>query len=126
MGQPQEQEGQQAGLGHARAALDAAIRMRMLLEVTAALTRAATARDVAGAVASRVASTLGARAASICAIDHVTRAIDVLAAPGYDADTVARWPRFSLDAQLPIAHVARAGTAMWIERAADVAAWFSD
>jgi signal transduction histidine kinase len=110
--------------GHADAARDAATRMRQLLEVTAALTRAVTARDVAQAVATRVVRALGARAASMSVVDRASRTIEVLAAPGYDADVAARWPRFALDADVPLAHVMRTAEPLWLTSVGDTRAHF--
>jgi signal transduction histidine kinase len=47
-------------------------------------------------------------------LDRTNGEIAVLAAPGYDADAVARWPRFGLDAGMPIAHVVRTGKPLWL------------
>ena len=117
------QEGRDDGV---RAARDAAARMRQLLEVTTALTRAVTARDVAAAVATRIVRTLGAEAASVSVLDRAAGQIEVLAAPGYDEDVAARWPTFGLDADVPIAHVVRTGEPLWLDSQAGTRAHFPD
>src|SRR5699024_6119761 len=83
-----------------------------------------TARDVAQAVATRVVRALDARAASVSVVDRAGCTIEVLAAPGYDADVAAHWPRFALDADVPLAHVARTGEALWLSSVAQARARF--
>ena len=118
---PPAPEGREDGV---RAAQDAAARMRQLLEVTTALTRTVTARDVAAAVATRIVRTLDAEAASVSVLDRASGHIEVLAAPGYDAEVAARWPTFALDADVPIAHVVRTGKPLWLGSPARTRAQF--
>jgi signal transduction histidine kinase len=57
-------------------------------------------------------------------VDAASRTVEVLAAPGYDADVAAGWPRFAIDADVPIAYVVRTGDPLWLTSLATTRAQF--
>ena len=97
-----------AGEREARAAAErAASRTLRLQTVTAALSEAATASQVAAAILDQGLAALGARAGTIALLTEEGSELEILHSAGFPAEEVAPWRRFPLAAPVAIAETVR-------------------
>jgi GAF domain-containing protein/anti-sigma regulatory factor (Ser/Thr protein kinase) len=117
--------------GHERAAVAAVEaersrrRLEAIQELTASLSAAARASDVADALARGVAETLGALGGAFGLVDG-DELVVVEAGPDASRRTVAPGTRMALSTRAPIATAAREGHAVWVESQTELARAFPD
>ena len=104
-----------AAVEHARA------REEVLRRVTAALSRAVTAEEVADVIVNDCMAALGALAGVVAVQDGTTAR--VAASRGYPADVLRVGSRIALDGRLPLPWVLRTGEPRWLETRDD---WLRD
>lgn len=97
------------------AAERSAERSAALLAVAADLAESAEPAGVADAVLGHGASILGAQAGYLYRLDDSGSALEHVRTFGYPAETIARWRRIPLDANLPAATTARTGEPLWYD-----------
>jgi signal transduction histidine kinase len=93
---------------------DAADRAYRLQRVSERLAEALTAQQVLDAVLTEGLRAAEARAGAIGAISEDGETIELLAQRGYRDDVLGEYARFPVSADLPMAHVARTGRALFI------------
>jgi PAS domain S-box-containing protein len=94
-------------------------RKSRLQAVTAALSQALTAGEVADAVMAEGLPAVGAQAGSLVMLEPGTTSLTVMRAVGYSDDVLERWGSFGLDAPVPIADAVRTGEMVVIEDVAE-------
>jgi GAF domain-containing protein len=105
-----------------RAAVERArAREELLRRVTAALSRAVTAEEVADVIVVDCMAALGATAGAVAV--HEAGAATVIAARGYPEEALRVGARVPPDARMPLPWVLRAGEARWLETRDD---WLRD
>jgi PAS domain S-box-containing protein len=92
-----------------RATEEAARQITLLQNVTAALSEAMTAEQVAEVVVDRGVRALGAQSGLIALVDAEGTSLEILRSIGYLDDTMARWRRFPLDGPYPLSGAVRTG-----------------
>ena len=98
-------------------AQSSANRKSRLQTVTAALSQALTAAEVAEAVVEEGLQAVGARAGSLSVLEPGGTSLTIMRAVGYAPEAVARWQEIPLDAPVPISEVVRTGEMVLIEDA---------
>ncbi|HKG92625.1 MAG TPA: GAF domain-containing protein [Gemmatimonadaceae bacterium] len=109
-----------------RLAERAAERTARLQVLTAALAEAVTPDEAARAVVEQGIAALGAAAGLVALLTPDGAALEVVHATGYRVDVVARAPRVSRDARVPIADAVRAGEPVVVASPAELAARYPD
>jgi len=87
---------------------------------TAALLECVTPKEVIEAIVNHGLTVLGARAALVVLVNEDGKDLEVVAARGYDTDTLSPWARFPLSEPLPLSDVVRTGKPLYLE---DRASW---
>jgi PAS domain S-box-containing protein len=91
-----------------------------------ALVAATTSRDVIAAVVEHGAAAMDAAGCVVALRSRDGRSLELLGADGMPSDVEAEWKRFPIDAPTPLSYVARTGTALFLESAADWAHHFHE
>src|SRR5918999_3430814 len=91
-----------------------AARMQALQEVTAALSSALTAADVAGIVVEKGVSALNAYAGSMVLLTSDGKTLERVRAIGYPEDMLARWKQIPIDGPYPLSEAVRDRTPVFI------------
>ncbi|HVF91668.1 MAG TPA: PAS domain-containing protein, partial [Blastocatellia bacterium] len=102
-----------------RGAEDTAGRLERLQSVTAALSGALTASQVAEVIVDQGIAALGAFAGSVALVSESSGQIQIVKAIGYDRETIEKWKNIALDASTPIGDAVGAGEAVFLESHAD-------
>jgi signal transduction histidine kinase/PAS domain-containing protein len=92
----------------------AALRVHELQEVTAALSGALTAADVAAIIVDKGVTALGAYAGSMVLLTSDGKALERVRAVGYPEEMLARWQTFPLDGHIPLSEAVRERTPVLI------------
>jgi signal transduction histidine kinase len=92
----------------------AAARMQALQQVTAALSDAVTAADVAAVVVERGVSALNASAGSMVLLTSDGKTLDRVRAIGYAEEMLARWKQIPVDGPYPLSEAVRDRTPVFI------------
>jgi PAS domain S-box-containing protein len=99
-----------AAAGRARLdAEQAAMRTSRLQALSAALAAALTPNDVAVAAVREGVAAVGANAGVLALLTADGRSLEVVYSEGYEAQRVAHWRRFPIDAPAPLAEAVRTG-----------------
>ena len=118
----------QAGLAIEQAARrQAQDETRALQAVTEALAAAATPSDVGSAIVRQGVRALGARAATVYAVDEDGEELELVASEGYPREMMSAWERIPLDAATPLADAIRSGEIVACASVDEIAArypWF--
>jgi anti-anti-sigma factor len=88
-------------------------RERQMQRVSAALASAGSVPEAAQRLVNRLGEVLGASAASVYAVEP-ERGLRLVHATGYSPSLLSRYQLMRFDENVPIAHVARTGQAVWI------------
>jgi PAS domain S-box-containing protein len=107
-------------------AQSSANRKSRLQIVTAALSQALTAGEVADAVVEEGVQAVGAQACSLCLLEPGATSLTVVRAQGYPEHVLAGWREFPLDAPVPISEAVRTGEMVFIDDADEFRARFPD
>ena len=91
----------------------AAERMRRLQAVTAALSQAATPREVSATCLELGAAAVGAHGGVVAVLTDEGDALELVGALGYAADELEPWLRIPLDAEVPVSQAVRLGEPVW-------------
>ena len=91
-----------------------AARLQSLQEVTAALSGALTAEDVATIVVDKGVTALGAYAGSMVRLTSDGKSLERVRAVGYPEDMLARWQHLPIDGNVPLSEAVRDGSAILI------------
>ncbi|HEU0336251.1 MAG TPA: GAF domain-containing protein [Gaiellaceae bacterium] len=91
----------------------AAERIRRLQEVTAALSQAATPREVSATSLELAAAAFGAHGGVVAVLAPEGDALEVVWSLGYSEAELADWQRIPLDAEVPVAQAVRNGDPIW-------------
>jgi serine phosphatase RsbU (regulator of sigma subunit)/putative methionine-R-sulfoxide reductase with GAF domain len=83
-------------------------RISRLLDVTGALSQAATVSQVAEVIIDQGLGAMGARSGSLALLSEDGSEVEIVASIGYPDDVIARWKRFAASANIPIANAIRA------------------
>ena len=113
LAQRAEADAQQLAAVAARAERTVA-RLQSMQEVTAALSGALTAEEVAAIIIDKGVSALGAYAGSMVRLTSDGTSLERVRAIGYPEDTLARWQLIAADANLPLAEAVRDGSPILI------------
>jgi signal transduction histidine kinase len=109
----------------ARAAAERnADRMQRLARVAAALSSAATGKQIAEAIVQEAKAAIGADWGGVWLLDEGHTSINMLVAPGVPPSMKERVLRYPLDAENPLCLAVRLGEAVWIESWEDYARRF--
>jgi len=95
-------------------------RMKRLLDVTGALSRAATHSQVARVVIDEGLGAMGARAGALTLVSEDDSHLSIVDSIGYPPDVVGRWRRIPLDADVPLARAVRERDLVLIPSLADL------
>lgn len=96
-------------------------RTARLQQVTAALAKALTPRQVTAVVIEHGVAASSAAAGLVALVDREAGTLMVEHAAGYSQAALEEFGTIPLEAPIPMAEVARSGEAVWIESAADLA-----
>ncbi|HYP28511.1 MAG TPA: ATP-binding protein [Blastocatellia bacterium] len=102
-----------------RVAEETAHRLERLQSVTAALSGALTASQVAEVIVDQGIAAFGASAGSVAMLNAPARQIEIVKVIGYDSETVEKWKTFSFDASTPIGDAIIKGEAVYLQSDAD-------
>lgn len=78
------------------------IRIHKLQQITAALSKATTPKQVASVILSHGLKALGANAGSVCLLDSEEKTLRILRMFGYEKTVMKTWQNISLDLKLPL------------------------
>jgi GAF domain-containing protein/anti-sigma regulatory factor (Ser/Thr protein kinase) len=92
----------------------AAERVRRLQEVTAALSQAATPREVSATSLELAAAAVGAQGGVVAVVAPEGDALELVWSIGYSEAELAGWRRIPLDADVPIAQAVRRLEPVWV------------
>jgi PAS domain S-box-containing protein len=101
-------------------------RLARLQAVTAALSEALTASEVAETVLGQGLLATGAHAGSICAVTDEGRSLQVLAHAGYRPQQLDGWLTIPVAKRAPLSDAARTGRPVLLERAEELAATYPE
>ena len=101
----------------------AAERVRRLQEVTAALSQAATAREVSMTCLELGAAAVGAHGGVVALLAPDAEELELVGAIGYSEDELAPWQRIPLAAGVPVAEAVRSGAPVFVEGDEEVHAY---
>ncbi|MFO7572762.1 MAG: SpoIIE family protein phosphatase [Gaiellaceae bacterium] len=101
-------------------AAERAAETRRLQEVTAALSRAATAADVSSVCIELALEAVGADAGIVVLTRREGRSVELAASRGYEDDALEIWRGFDLDGDVPFARAINSGEAIWALADGDV------
>jgi GAF domain-containing protein/anti-sigma regulatory factor (Ser/Thr protein kinase) len=92
----------------------AAERVRRLQEVTAALSQAATPREVSATSLELAAAAVGAHGGVVAVLAPEGDALELVWSLGYSEEELAGWRRIPLDAEVPVAQAVRRVEPVWV------------
>jgi PAS domain S-box-containing protein len=90
-------------------------RVVLLYQLTAALSEALTPQQIANVIIEQGLSKLGASAGSVFLLNQDKPLLEMLAATGYEQDTVEAWQRFPVDSPVPLAECVRTQQPVWLK-----------
>jgi signal transduction histidine kinase len=100
-------------------AQEASRRATFLARASAAMSEAATPRQVAGAVLSQAIEALGARDGAVWECHPGQETLELVHVVNYPAPAIAHFNRIPLAAKVPVADAARTGSPIWLEARED-------
>jgi PAS domain S-box-containing protein len=95
--------------------------IRRLQNITASISGAASVAGIAEVVIAQAVAATDAAGGVLALIDATEGALEIVGEAGFRPGGLSRWRRFPLDAELPLAAVARTGTPIWGASAASLA-----
>jgi PAS domain S-box-containing protein len=87
--------------------------IRRLQGITAAISGSASVAEIAQVVIAQAVAATGAGGGVLALIDRSEGALEIVGESGFRPGGLDPWRRFPLDAELPLAAVARTGTPLW-------------
>ena len=94
-------------------------RAALLQSVTARLSQALSAAQVAEVIVDGVAETLNAHRGVLVLLMPDGRNLETARALGYRSEVAQAWQQFALDAPIPLSEVARTGSPVWLHNLAE-------